>query len=78
MRELLECAYLTIGGEVGLDMALANIERNPRPLPADHELVTGLREALEGGRALAGESVEDAGFRQATLIMDVCRPYTEE
>jgi hypothetical protein len=59
-------------------MALANIEKDPRPLPSDHELVQGLRQALDGGRAQEGESVEDAGFRQAALIMDLCRPYAEE
>jgi cobalamin-dependent methionine synthase I len=78
VRDKLEQAYLTIGGEVGLDMALANIERNPRPLSAADPIVQSLREALEGGRPLDGESVEDAGFRQATMIMDICRPYTEE
>ncbi|MES2177816.1 MAG: dihydropteroate synthase [Gemmatimonadota bacterium] len=78
VRDLLEQAYLTIASEIGLDMALANIERAPQPLPADHEIVASLREALEGGRAGEGESQEDAGFRQATMIMDICRPYTEE
>jgi 5-methyltetrahydrofolate--homocysteine methyltransferase len=78
VRDLLEQAYLTIAGEIGLDMALANIERAPQPLPADHEIVTQLRQALEDGRAQEDESVEDAGFRQAMLIMDICRPFTEE
>ena len=78
VRDLLERAYLTIAGEVGLDMALANIERDPIPLPADHPVVLALREALGGGRSLAGEDTEDAGFRQATMIMDICRPYVEE
>jgi cobalamin-dependent methionine synthase I len=78
VRDLLEHAYLTIGSEVGLDMALANIERAPRPLAADHPIVASLRAALEEGRALEGESTEDAGFRQATAIMDICRPFTEE
>jgi 5-methyltetrahydrofolate corrinoid/iron sulfur protein methyltransferase len=78
VRDLLEQAYLTIGGEVGLDMAMANIERSPHPLPADHPMVQSLREALAGGRAVEGECAEDAGFRQASMIMDICRPYADE
>jgi cobalamin-dependent methionine synthase I len=78
VRDKLERAYLTIGGEVGLDMALANIERDPLPLAADDPIVSSLREALAGGRRVDDESVEDAGFRQAMMIMDICRPYAEE
>ncbi len=77
VRDLLEQAYLTIGSEVGLDMALANIEREPQPLPADHPIVTELRAALEAGRRAEGESAEEAGFRQAEKIMEICAPYAE-
>jgi len=72
VREQLENAYLTLAMEVGLDYALANPEKSPGPLPADHPLVDKLRAALEKGRALPGESQETAGFRQAEAIMDIC------
>jgi len=78
VRDKLEHAYLSIAQDVGLDMALANIERDPHPLPADDPIVGALREALAAGRPAEGESAEDAGFRQAVKIMDICRPYTED
>lgn len=72
VREQLECAYLTLGMEAGLDYALANPEKNPAPLPADHPVVEKLRAALQQGRALDGESQETAGYRQAEAIMAIC------
>jgi 5-methyltetrahydrofolate corrinoid/iron sulfur protein methyltransferase len=72
VREQLENAYLTLGMEVGLDYALANPEKAPGPLPADHPMVAKLRLALEQGRAQDGESQETAGFRQAEAIMAIC------
>jgi cobalamin-dependent methionine synthase I len=72
LREELEKAYLTLGMEQGLDFALANPEKTPGPLPADHPMVAKLREALELGRARAGESSETAGYRQAEAIMQMC------
>lgn len=72
VREQLECAYLTLGREAGLDFALANPEKAPAPLPADHPMVGKLREALAAGRPQKGESQEDAGFRQAEAIMAIC------
>jgi cobalamin-dependent methionine synthase I len=72
VREQLENAYLTLGMEVGLDYALANPEKSPGPLPADHPMVAKLRLALEQGRAQDGESQETAGFRQAEAIMAIC------
>lgn len=72
VREQLECAYLTLGTEVGLDFALANPEKAPAPLPADHPMVAKLREALAAGRPQAGESQETAGYRQAEAIMAIC------
>jgi cobalamin-dependent methionine synthase I len=77
-KPLLERAYLTLGARVGLDYALANVEANSTPLPEDHPLVAQLAAALEVGRAHEGESVEDAGFRQASEIMDICSEYIEE
>lgn len=78
VREQLEHAYLTLGMEVGLDFALANPEKSPGPLPADHPMVARLREALKQGRAGADESQEIAGFRQAEAIMAICRDAEEE
>lgn len=72
VREQLECAYLTLGREVGLDFALANPEKSPTPLPADHPMVAKLREALAAGRPQDGESQETAGYRQAEAIMAIC------
>jgi 5-methyltetrahydrofolate--homocysteine methyltransferase len=72
VREQLECAYLTLGAEVGLDFALANPEKAPAALPADHPMVGKLREALAAGRPLDGESQETAGYRQAEAIMAIC------
>jgi len=73
VREELEKAYLTLGMEAGLDFALANPEKSPAPLPADHPMVAKLREALELGRPLDGETHDDSGFRQAEAIMSICR-----
>lgn len=75
VRSQLECAYLTLGAEVGLDFALANPEKSPRPLPSDDPVVAGLRNALEQGRVQDGESQEDAGYRQAEAIMEICADY---
>ncbi len=72
VREQLECAYLTLGTEVGLAFALANPEKAPAPLPADHPMVARLREALAAGRPQEGESQETAGYRQAEAIMAIC------
>ena len=73
VRSDLEKAYLTLGMEVGLDFALANPEKTPVPLDADHSMVEQLRYALSQGRAQKGESQEMAGFRQAEAILDICR-----
>jgi 5-methyltetrahydrofolate--homocysteine methyltransferase len=78
VREQLENAYLTLGGEMGLDYALANPEKTPGPLPPDHPMVDKLRNALAAGRPLDGESQETAGFRQAEAIMAICSEATPE
>lgn len=75
LRDRLERAYLTIAGRVGLDMALANVERNAKPLPEDDPMVARLEQILADGRRQDGESVEDAGFRQAEAILDLCAEY---
>jgi 5-methyltetrahydrofolate--homocysteine methyltransferase len=71
-REELEKAYLTLGMEAGLDFALANPEKTPGPLPMNHPMVPRLREALEQGRPLEGETHETSGFRQVEAIMAIC------
>ena len=73
IRLLLERAYLSIACDLGLDYVLAIPEKDPVRLPGDDPLVAQLREALEAGRPLEGESQEDAGFRQAERIMEICR-----
>jgi len=78
VRELLEKAYLTLGMDVGLDYALANPEKTPGPLPKDHEMVGLLKNALQKGRAVNGETQEIAGFRQAEAIMELCNIYMDD
>lgn len=78
VREQLEQAYLTLAMEVGLDFALANPEKAPRPLPPDHPLVGRLRAALAAGRPVSGESQEAAGFRQAEAIMAICTEFSRD
>lgn len=78
VKPLLERAYLTIAGRLGLDYALANVEANSTPLEGDHPLIVELEAALQHGRRQDGESAEDAGFRQAEKIMDLCSDYIEE
>jgi len=72
LREELENAYLTLGMEVGLDFALANPEKFPGPLPKGHPMVKRLRDALDQGRALDGETVDVSGYRQIEAIMEIC------
>ena len=73
VREQLENAYLTLAMETGLDYALANPEKSPGPLPADHPMVGKLRHALEQGRVGPDETQETAGYRQAEAIMEICQ-----
>ncbi len=77
VREELERAYLTLGMEVGLDFALANPEKSPAPLSADHPMVGKLRDALGQGRRGEGETTETSGFRQAEAIMTICSEAAE-
>ncbi len=77
IKAKLERAYLTLGARVGLDFALANIETNSTPLPEDDPLVAQLEEALKEGRQVNGESVEEAGFRQAAKIMEICSAHID-
>jgi 5-methyltetrahydrofolate corrinoid/iron sulfur protein methyltransferase len=77
VKPMLERAYLTLAQRVGLDHALANVEANAVPLPEDDPLVAQLADALEAGRPVNGESAEDAGYRQAERIMELCNDYAE-
>ncbi len=72
VREELEKAYLTLGTEAGLDFAIANPEKFPAPLPADHPMVAKLRDALAQGRPRNGETVAVSGFRQIEAVMAIC------
>ena len=72
VRHNLERAYLTLGQQYGLDYALANVEKNPVPLDINDPLVAQLQAALEQGRIIGDESQEDAGFRQAEAILELC------
>jgi len=77
IRHELERAYLTLGSAVGLDMALANSEKNPTPLDASDPLIAQLKRALDAGRVVGDESQEDAGFRQAEGILDICAAFID-
>jgi 5-methyltetrahydrofolate--homocysteine methyltransferase len=71
IREAIECAYLTLAVEAGLDFVLANPEKHLNLLDAqDHHLCV-VSEALQRGRPDEGESQEEAGFRQAEKIMEL-------
>ena len=73
IREGLECAYVTLAVEAGLDVILGNPEKDLRSLSADDRYVEVVRQALEEGRPDDGESQEEAGFRQSARIMDLYR-----
>ena len=72
LRAKLERAYLSVAGELGLDFSISNPEHDPQPLDLEDELVIGLKNALEQGRPLEGETIEDSGFRQTTAILRSC------
>lgn len=78
IRQKLERAYLTIAGRYGLDFALANVESNSEPLEVDDPIIPRLEEALEAGRIQGDETQEEAGFRQAAKIMELCSEYADE
>jgi cobalamin-dependent methionine synthase I len=78
VRHQLERAYLTIAREFGLDFAIANPEQNPTPLPKDHPVTVTLQRALDEGRVQQGETQEIAGFRQAGVIMELCREADDD
>ncbi len=78
LRATLERCYLAIAGELGLDFSISNPEHNPSPLPLDNGYVLGIKNALQQGRPMDGESMSEAGFRQASAILDLVREDDEE
>lgn len=73
LRHKFERAYLALATKQGLDFAIANPEQNPTPLEMDDPFTLGLQKALDAGRVQEGETQEMAGFRQAGVIMEMCR-----
>ena len=71
MQIPLERAFLGLAMEAGMDFALSNPEKNTVPMPLTEKLVQNLTVALEQGRVQAGESEEDAGYRQLDAIMEL-------
>lgn len=75
IRDQVESAYLTIAVATGLDFVLGNPEKNLRLLDSQNRFVRQICAALESGRPAAGETQEDAGFRQAAKIIEI---FSEE
>lgn len=71
IREGLENAFLTLAIDAGLDFVLGNPEKCLRTLNSDDQYVQVVAEALACGRPSEGESQEEAGFRQAAMIMEL-------
>ncbi len=71
IREGVECAYLTLAVEAGLDFVLANPEKQLHLLDRDDYFVRMVAEALQCGRPGDGETQEEAGFRQAAKIIEL-------
>jgi 5-methyltetrahydrofolate--homocysteine methyltransferase len=71
IRTGLENAYITLAHANGLDWILGNPEKELKLLPEGDRYLQVVREALEQGRPLPGETQEDAGFRQSSKIMDL-------
>jgi 5-methyltetrahydrofolate corrinoid/iron sulfur protein methyltransferase len=71
IRESVESAYLTLAVEAGLDFVLGNPEKNLHLLARDDKFVRGIEEALAAGRPTEGETQEEAGFRQASKIIEM-------
>jgi cobalamin-dependent methionine synthase I len=71
IRESIECAYLTLAVEAGLDFVLGNPEKKLHLLDADDKFVRGVADALQAGRPGAEETQEEAGFRQAMKVIEM-------
>lgn len=72
-RVALENAYLTLAVEAGLDFVLGNPEKDLRLLEPSDPALIAVRDALVQGRPVPGEDPEDAGLRQASRVMALCR-----
>ncbi len=71
IREKVESAYLTIAVQAGLDFVLGNPEKDLHLLEENDPMVIGIASALEAGRPSEGETQEEAGFRQASKIIEL-------
>lgn len=71
MQVPLERAFLRLAMDAGMDFALSNPEKNTIPLARDEPIVRDLERILAAGRVHAGESAEDAGFRQLDALMEL-------
>lgn len=71
IRTGLENAYITLAYANGLDYVLGNPEKELRMLEESDIHLQIVKEALELGRPLDGETQEEAGFRQSAKIMDL-------
>jgi len=78
MRASVEDAYLTLAVEAGLDFVLGNPEKNLHLLDRDDKYVRGIDAALEAGRPTAGETQEEAGFRQAAKIIEMFNAHDDD
>ncbi len=75
IREGVENAYITLAHAQGLDYILGNPEKNLHLLDEDSRYLKVVKKALAAGRPAEGESQEEAGFRQADIIMEL---FSEE
>ena len=71
IRIPLECAFLRLAVDAGMDWALANPEKNTQPSAGSDPLVVKLKNVLDAGRVQEGENAEDAGFRQLDELMEI-------
>ena len=72
-----QSAYLTLAVEAGLDFVLGNPEKNLHLLDRDDRFVRGIEEALAAGRPTDGETQEEAGFRQASKIIEMFQHHDD-
>jgi cobalamin-dependent methionine synthase I len=78
IRERVESAYLTLAVAAGLDFVLGNPEKALCLLDPDDECVRTVAQALEAGRPGAGETQEEAGFRQAATIIGLIHEHQRD
>jgi cobalamin-dependent methionine synthase I len=71
VRHDVECAYVTLAREQGLDTIIANPEKEWNLLPAGHRALVTLRDAIAASRPQPGQSRADCGFAQTMKIMEL-------